>query len=281
MKKQLLKKRFLVALAVAFTGIQMSAQANYNTDAWDFELDGGVNCNSSWCDGGTDIVTAWRQVAGFELSSEQAQSGTYSMKNDFTITADGGKLQTWRSQGNEGKVEITVADQYTAVAWFYITGTGITEGSGTFRMTLENSRIADFNLTGLPINTWTKVEVNFSTTHDAGTGFWSNINFISTPTVGSIVYVDNISFVPAATLSVEKNTLEDVAVYPNPTKETLSINSPAGSNIVIYNLLGATVKSINNANALQDVSVSNLKSGMYMVRVTNNGKVYQDKIIKL
>jgi hypothetical protein len=98
---------------------------------------------------------------------------------------------------------------------------------------------------------------------------------------GDVVYIDHMTTtITAPALSVDNNTLEGVAVYPNPVSETLSVKSPAGSDIQIYNILGGTIKSIKKANALQNISVSELRSGLYFVKITNNGKVFQDKIIK-
>lgn len=136
-----------------------------------------------------------------------------------------------------------------------------------------------------------------------GNSTWQQLTFTNTPTMdveqlnfwfgvesngdagdpvnGDVVYFDNMTgSIVSVPLSVEKNTLEGVSVYPNPVRETLSINSPDGSDIILYNVLGATVKTFKKANALQDVSVSNLESGLYFVRVINEGKVFQTKIIK-
>lgn len=114
--------------------------------------------------------------------------------------------------------------------------------------------------------------------------FWFALEYLEGPPVfpanGNVFLFDNMTGVIGATLSTDKNTLEDVKVYPNPVRETLSIKSPAGSDISIYNVLGATVKTINKANALQKVSLADLKSGLYFVKIINEGKVFQSKIIK-
>lgn len=91
--------------------------------------------------------------------------------------------------------------------------------------------------------------------------------------------VKNLTFVNYI-LSVKQNTLEGVSFYPNPASDFVTINAPEGSAVQIYNSLGATVKSISEVNSSKTVSISDLAVGLYLVRVTNKGKIYQDKIVK-
>jgi hypothetical protein len=81
-------------------------------------------------------------------------------------------------------------------------------------------------------------------------------------------------------LNVKNNTLNDVTLYPNPANDILTVKSPFGSDVTIYNVLGASVKSVKKVDALFKMSISDLSSGLYIVRVTNNNKVFQSKLIK-
>ncbi|XMO85894.1 T9SS type A sorting domain-containing protein [Algibacter sp. AS12] len=150
-----------------------------------------------------------------------------------------------------------------------------------------NEELIDDTQSLIGNNTWQELTFTILPTIDVEQiNFWFAVNVVdgtdpNDPKNGDTFYFDNMSAsIGAPTLSIKQNTLQGVSVYPNPVKETLSINSPAGSDISIYNVLGATVKTINKANALQKVSVSNLKSGLYFVKVINDGKVFQNKIIK-
>lgn len=79
-------------------------------------------------------------------------------------------------------------------------------------------------------------------------------------------------------LDVKSFESENISVYPNPVKDQLIINS--GQTILdvkIYSILGSEVfsgKGINNIN------VSNLKSGVYLVSITTENGQYTKKIIK-
>jgi len=72
----------------------------------------------------------------------------------------------------------------------------------------------------------------------------------------------------------------NVAVYPNPAENILYINSKTTlSKVAIYNTVGKQLKEYSNV--LQNVNVSDLKTGVYMIRLTDiNGKTVTSKFIK-
>lgn len=73
----------------------------------------------------------------------------------------------------------------------------------------------------------------------------------------------------------------DFGIYPNPTSDILSISANASiENISIYSLLGQKVLSNNpNSNSVT-LNVSNLMTGIYIVKSTINGNVISKRIIK-
>ncbi|MDI1318486.1 T9SS type A sorting domain-containing protein [Flavobacterium sp.] len=76
------------------------------------------------------------------------------------------------------------------------------------------------------------------------------------------------------------NTIE---LYPNPASTELNISSIKGeliSNIAVYSINGSLVKEIKSNNSAQNISVSDLQSGMYFIRVTSNDKISNLKFIK-
>ena len=76
------------------------------------------------------------------------------------------------------------------------------------------------------------------------------------------------------------NAIDGLKMYPNPLKgNTLFITSTANAemNVKIYNVLGKEVLStkVNNTS----VDVSNLASGVYMVKITEEGKTATRKLV--
>ncbi|MDO6760958.1 T9SS type A sorting domain-containing protein [Tamlana sp. 2_MG-2023] len=228
---------------------------------------------------------AWATIA---VSSEDVNTGSYSLKHEYSAPS-GGTHFVFNDYIHD--IGSTTSDHMIASVWVKVvrpSTPGVSpvvdiQGQGRFG-------------TDLVVSNLITVGDNQTTTKTDGT--WEQVNFAFTPSApystaqfrygidgadllaGDIVYIDDLHAELSATLTVIKNTLEGVSVYPNPVRETLSIKSPVGSDITIYNVVGATVKTIKSTDALQNVSVSNLRSGLYFVKISNEGKVYQEKIIK-
>ena len=71
-----------------------------------------------------------------------------------------------------------------------------------------------------------------------------------------------------------------ISVYPNPVVETINISNAEGSQIVIYNMYGQQLKLVENADANTMISVSDLSSGVYFVKITSGHKENTVKFVK-
>ena len=71
-----------------------------------------------------------------------------------------------------------------------------------------------------------------------------------------------------------------VSVYPNPVVETINIVNAEGARVAVYNATGQQVKSVDNAAANTVISVSDLSSGVYFMKVTSGSKVNTVKFVK-
>ena len=90
--------------------------------------------------------------------------------------------------------------------------------------------------------------------------------------------IDNFT-VTGTTLGVSQNQIEGLKVYPNPvTNGTFYINTAADSTkeVVVYDVLGKQVVKTTTTNA---VNVSNLKGGVYIVKITEDGNTATRKLI--
>src|SRR5699024_9081911 len=74
------------------------------------------------------------------------------------------------------------------------------------------------------------------------------------------------------TLSVEDfQKTNNIQLYPNPTTDVFYINTDSNAQVEVFSILGQKVLQKNIANSNNSVSVDHLKSGVYMVKVTQNG----------
>jgi hypothetical protein len=100
-------------------------------------------------------------------------------------------------------------------------------------------------------------------------------------TAGSTLKVDNF-VLSASAASLEENTALNVNVFPNPTNETLTVNSNLEiENIAIISLDGKIVKTQQCNGTSKEINVSDLNSGSYIYEVkTTNGFVSRKTFVK-
>ncbi|MCF6279903.1 MAG: T9SS type A sorting domain-containing protein [Flavobacteriaceae bacterium] len=105
-----------------------------------------------------------------------------------------------------------------------------------------------------------------------------------TYTLGDLDGATNIASTtpyPGAALSVRENNIEGFAVYPNPVNNgefSISSISNASKQVQIFDMLGKSVYS-NEIQANENVLVSNLNSGIYILRVIEEGKTATRKLV--
>ena len=91
--------------------------------------------------------------------------------------------------------------------------------------------------------------------------------------------IDNATFSYGVLSANSFSQIDGLKMYPNPTKNNLFIETALNSdiNVSIVNMLGKEVvntKVVNNT-----VNVSNLTSGIYIVKITEEGKTSTKKLI--
>ncbi len=85
--------------------------------------------------------------------------------------------------------------------------------------------------------------------------------------------------VTPVSLGVKENNIAGLKVYPNPvTNGKLFITTDANveKTVAIYDVLG---KQVVNTTATEFVNVSNLKGGVYIVKISEEGKTATRKLV--
>ncbi|MGM9819248.1 MAG: T9SS type A sorting domain-containing protein, partial [Candidatus Onthomorpha sp.] len=73
-----------------------------------------------------------------------------------------------------------------------------------------------------------------------------------------------------------------MTVYPNPASEraTIAVSGvESGAKIVVSDMQGRIILSDNMANDTYELSVDNLASGVYYIRVINGNTIHTHKLI--
>ncbi len=141
-------------------------------------------------------------------------------------------------------------------------------------------------LTNLPTvaGSWASLDAELSTFTPQGAGVQfarqAIKEFIIASTL-STVYVDNIYLHKNTTLATNTFEIANVRMYPNPANNVLNIDAKSNiENVSIYNLLGqeVIVETVNKQSASLDIS--NLQSGVYVVKTSIDGKIASSRLIK-
>ncbi len=104
------------------------------------------------------------------------------------------------------------------------------------------------------------------------------IRFKNPPSTVSAFRIDDIKLTGNA-LGISENTIAGLKIYPNPvTNGTFFITTDSNTEktVTIYDVLG---KEIINTTAIETVNVSGLKEGIYMVKITEEGKTATRKLV--
>jgi len=83
--------------------------------------------------------------------------------------------------------------------------------------------------------------------------------------------------------SNEYNKLSNSKLYPNPVNNILNIKLPYNTNseVSIYNILGKKIMSKSFSRLTNQIDISNLNSGMYLVTIKTETAIVTKKIVKL
>ncbi|MFK5981826.1 MAG: T9SS type A sorting domain-containing protein [Flavobacteriaceae bacterium] len=83
--------------------------------------------------------------------------------------------------------------------------------------------------------------------------------------------------------SNDYNSLTNVLLYPNPVNDFLTIKLPYNANaeVSIYNILGKKIMSKSFSGVTNQIDISNLNSGMYLVTIKTETAIVTKKIVKL
>ncbi|MBQ0786023.1 MAG: T9SS type A sorting domain-containing protein [Oceanihabitans sp.] len=151
----------------------------------------------------------------------------------------------------------------------------------------DNDVIARLNIGGLGsiysspsvVNSWGGILAGFTATADEDIEVGLRFYDLSTFDGSSVVYVDNFKIIKRI-LSVEESEFVTFSVHPNPVSNGfVNITSTTNEAISaqVFNLLGKQVmhQTINN----NTLNVASLYSGIYILKLTQNGNSTTKKLV--
>jgi len=94
--------------------------------------------------------------------------------------------------------------------------------------------------------------------------------------------LDAVGVIHQQTVGIDELELTNVSVYPNPATNVLYVNlSSINYSLEVINLIGEVVLKAENKSNTTSLELSNLKSGVYYLKISSEGKQKQMKFVKL
>ena len=305
-----MKNLYFLAAALFCSTISAQNQISFETSEG-YEL-GSIKGQNSWQiteDADGNFVE--NQV----VSAEKFSAGIYSFKNGYTDAYGGQMFPIIGAQKsfdqpldyNDTTISFDVLVTETDGSIFEMAAYGISadeeyypvfdlafDYSGTLHViTSIDYDMEDTGISWQP-NQWYKVTVKVSANEIKyfidGTLIYTTPNFTQInlegmnflhDNFGGDAYIDNIK-INETNMSVSNVKKGNLAVYPNPVKNSLNFNLPNGeavSAIRIHNIAGQTV--LDRKLSTPAINLEPLKAGAYIITVTTNkGTSYSSKFIK-
>lgn len=213
----------------------------------------------------------------------------------FKEQANGSIISTWRNPSND--IEIvkllvngSLDNSYTN--FNAPTGSGLYVGSVT---NLPNNKILVTNVAGSNTTQGNLFILNANGTEDVsnnfGTGFdsFNYANSIKIQSDNKIILGGNFNSYNGVTkyslirlvngtLSTQLDEINKFSIFPNPAKDIIRISNIKNFTYGIYNLVGEQIVSKNNVE--EEINISSLSNGMYIIKIENEGKISIQKFIK-
>lgn len=227
-----------------------------------------------------------------ELSTSPRHAITYGSTAPFS--RDGGNVNAMTRGWGEptsGSITLTALDRlYASMYAFHVNSTGTynvvieysTTGNATLQVMVAGNEILKQNVssTGGSVVSTVAVDVTLQT---------NELYALRTACLSGVITIHKVHVNSGAALKSSTtiaNSLEEkpsgaFMVYPNPAKEVLTVEGEGIERLQIVNTIGETVRVINNPSATESIPVSDLKSGLYILKVyRDNQQTIQHRFVK-
>tara|TARA_R110000850_G_scaffold254614_1_gene380226 strand:- start:115916 stop:116812 length:897 start_codon:yes stop_codon:yes gene_type:complete len=235
---------------------------------------GGGILSETETNGNGDMVYSWiPSFAGTEINAEvgDVSGGSISVQGGTDTQNNGAYLQFEFSMENHQDLDISYATRGTSSGFISQVWSWSTNGTDfTNFITVDDTNVTEFFLVETP----GPAELN-----GAATAFL-RVTFDGATTATGNNRLDNIKFT-GSTLSADEFGNSNLSIYPNPVRSggivTINTKTNQPIQVVVYDVLGKQVISKKLSN--NTLNVSGLKSGVYLVQMTQADSTTTKKLV--
>ena len=166
--------------------------------------------------------------------------------------------------GNNAQFSVVVSSGTASYQWQQNSGTGYTN-------------LSDFGqYSGVTTNTLTVSNVNSSQNNYGYRCIINDGGCLDTTTIALLTVNNNVG--------MNEASISTFSIYPNPANEniTISLSKPANNvAIEVYDMYGKLLMAeVSKSGKQIDLSIADLSSGTYLLRVIDQGKTHKQLFVK-
>ena len=227
---------------------------------------GGADCASEDFENipANDSQYTDRSWAGFGGQWNATEARTDQTVNGRAILIDcrsssNGTVTSPILSGGIGDLTVTTQKIYTGTdGALNVLVNGVVKGTIPYSATAETTTISGINISG---DITVVIEDNNSGSARIG--------------------IDDLSWTCYSVLSVEEDDISTIKFYPNPLKgNSLYFETAQTLSIEIFNILGKRIISDKVNSNKNYLNLSDLNSGIYLIKISNNDQTITKKLIK-
>ena len=259
--------------------IQNNGNNTLTSVEFEYSVNSGAPANYTWTGSLESYEEEIVQLPGIPYTIQSSNTVSVSVSNDDDNTnndASGTFGETNLTSTNYLTMILNTDDNGNETTWTVKDPTGtIIQSGGPYANNTSNNVEIDLQDGGCH-------EFRLIDTGGNGSGsivLYDSNNDIIYSSGGDYGSGDGVSFISDGILGVNSNILTNVAIYPNPASSVLNIDNAENSVIEVFDLLGRVVLSRINISMNEQLNISELNSGTYLIRISNDTKVLTDKFI--
>lgn len=242
-----------------------------------YAVNGGTPQNYTWTGNLTSLQSELVTLPAMNYSLETVNNLTVGVQSDDN-NANNTLVETFDqtfTNTNDLTLILNTDNQGNQTTWEIVNVAGDVVESGGPYGNNENINLS-FNLEGDCYK--------FNLTDSGGNGSGSVVLFDSD---SNVIYSSNgdydsgasVSFSTEGFLGLGENVFGELAIYPNPANNIVTIQNAENAKVIIYDILGKKLMEVNDISNRQDLEVSRLTSGTYFVSIEKDQQSTVQKLI--
>lgn len=273
-----------VALAKNYKKLQINATqvagCTSNSGVISLNISGGKAPYSILWDNGSTATSLQNLTSGTynvtvkDSNNCRTESLSIVLTNNET-TIEGFVLDESAINTNDGSIDISVSGNVASYAW----------SNGATTQDIENLTNGTYTVNVTTANGCEIVKSFFVATYSngsmaSGSATGNNHNAGSTSSTSSNLNPRMANATTIATLTQDNNQgVSDLIVYPNPAKENVNVKwNGNASSLIVLNANGQVINTYD-LNEVTELSLNNLKTGVYFIKINDNNNSLNQKLI--